>query len=65
MKTYYDNVLMEEHTTLRFPSFNNGDWVQKVGASMPDDPTPWEWELHTPEDMKWNNNHQLPIKYWS
>jgi hypothetical protein len=24
-----------------------------------------EWEIHTLEDMKWNDNHQHPIKYWS
>jgi len=65
MKTYYDNVLKEEITTLHFPIFKNGDGVQKLVASMPDDQALGEWELHTLEDMRWNYNHQRPIKYWS
>jgi hypothetical protein len=24
-----------------------------------------EWELQTVEDMRWNRNHQRPIRYWS
>jgi len=57
MKTYYDNVLNKEHTGLRSPSFKNGDGVQKLMASMQDDQALGEWELHTLEDMRWNDNH--------
>jgi hypothetical protein len=65
MKTYYDNVRKEEDTALRFPSFINRDSVHKLVASMPDDYDLEQWELHTLEDMKWNDNHQCPIEYWS
>jgi len=63
--TYYGNVLKEENTTLRFPRFKNGDDVQKLVAPMQDDQTRGKRELHTLEHMRWNDNHQRPIKYWS
>jgi hypothetical protein len=65
MKTYYDNVLKEEDSALRFPILKKGDCVQKLVASMPDDQALGEWDLHTLEDMRWHDNHQRPIKYWS
>jgi len=65
MKTYYDNELKGEYTALRFPSFLNADGVQMLVASMPDDLALGEWELHTLQDMRWNDNHQRPIKYRS
>jgi hypothetical protein len=65
MKIYYDNVLKEENTTLHYLSFENRDGVQQLVASMPDEHALGEWELHTLEDMRWNDNHQRPIKYWS
>ena len=65
MNTYYYNVLKDENTALLFPSSRNGDGIQKPVASMPDDQVLGKWELHTLEDMRWNDNHQRPIKYWS
>jgi len=64
MKTHYDNVLQEENTPLCFPSSKNGDGVEQLVATMPDDLALGEWELHTPEDMKWDDNHQRRNKYW-
>jgi hypothetical protein len=62
MKTYYDNMLKEENTALHCARFKNGDGIQKLVDSMPDDLALTEWELHTLQDMRWNDNHQLPIK---
>jgi hypothetical protein len=52
MMTYYDNVLKEEITTQRFVSLNNGYGIQQLVASMPDDYSLGEWELHTLEDIR-------------
>ena len=65
MRTYYDNMLNEKNTALHFPSFKNSDGVQKLLASRSDDQALGEWELHTLEDMRWNDHHKWPIKYCS
>jgi len=65
IKTYYDNMLMEENTTLCFPSFRNGDDIQKLVPSMPGDLAPGGWELHNLIDMIWKDNNQCRIKSWS
>jgi len=62
MKTYYHNVLKKENTALHFLSCKNGDCVHKLRASMPDDQPLGDWELHTLEDMRWNDNQQPPVK---
>jgi len=65
MKTYYNNMLKEEYTTLHCPSFKNQDGIQKLVVSMQFDLALREWEPDTLEDMRWNENHQRPIKSWS
>jgi hypothetical protein len=63
MKTYYDDMLMEQNSALCFPRFKNSDGVQKLVATMPDDHAAREWELHTLEHMGGNDNQQQPVKY--
>jgi hypothetical protein len=65
MDMYHDNMLQEENSTLRLPSFQHGDAEHNPMDSMPDDQPLGEWELHALEDMRWNDSHQHPIKYWS
>jgi len=49
---YYDNVLKEENTTLRFEMVKRWDGVHKLVASIPDVQTLGECELHTLDDMR-------------
>jgi hypothetical protein len=65
MKTDYDNVLKKGNTALRFPGLKNGDGIQTLMDSMPDDQALGEGKLHTLKDMRWNGNHERPIKYLS
>jgi hypothetical protein len=65
MKMYYDNVLKGGITAPHFPIFKNRDGVPKLVASMPDNQVVGEWELHTLDDIRWNDNRQPPVKYCS
>jgi len=65
MKTYDDNVLKEEIAAPHFLQFKNGHCFQHLVAGMPDDQALVEWEVHTLEDRRSNDNHQCAINYWS
>jgi hypothetical protein len=65
IKMHNDNVLKEEVTILRFPTFKNGDCIAKHVAWMPGDQALGESELHPLDDMRCNNNRQCPINNWS
>jgi len=62
---YYNNLLKEENPAVHVRSFKNGDGIQKLVTSMPDDQALGEWELHNLEDIRCKDNHQRPIKYLS
>jgi hypothetical protein len=52
MMMYYHNVRKKENPALHFPSFENGDGIQKLVASIPYALALGECELHTLEHMK-------------
>jgi hypothetical protein len=57
IKRYYKNMLMKKHARLRFQSFKTGDGLEQLVASMPDDQSLREWELHTLRNIRWKSNH--------
>jgi len=61
MMMCYDNMLRKQNTALRFGSIQKGDTVQKLVASTPEDYTLGVSEIHTLEDVRWNDNHERPI----
>jgi hypothetical protein len=65
IKMYYDSMLKEENAAQGFPTIKNRYGFQKLMGLMPVDQAVGERELHTVEDMKCNENHHDPIKYWS
>jgi len=64
-KTYCDNALKQENTALCFATYEKRIAIKNRVARMPDGLALGELELHTPEDIKSNDNHQCPIKYWN
>jgi hypothetical protein len=63
MKTYYNTVLNKGKPALLLYTFKNRDSIQNLVVSMYDDWCLSEWELHTLEDPKWNDNRQRLDKY--
>jgi len=58
-------VLLPDQFIFCWWSVKNWDGVKKLVSSMPDDQAIGEMEIHTLEDMRWNNNDQCPIQYCS
>jgi len=65
IQTCYDNMRNDAKTTLFIRSFKNMDAIHKLVARMPAYQAIGEWELHTLEDMRLNDNQQRLINYWS
>jgi len=62
---YYEHMLKEQNTALRFGSFTNGDGIPVIVPRVSDNLAIGEWERHTLEDMICNDTHQPLIMYWS
>jgi hypothetical protein len=65
IETYYDNLMKAENTRLHFSSFKNGHCVRKLVATLQANQALREWDLHTLEELRWNDKHQCLVKSWS
>lgn len=63
MKTYQNNVLKEENTTMCVHSIKHGDGVNLLVARMQHNQAPRDRELHTPNHTRLNANHEHHIKH--